>query len=279
LLGAHQSIAGGLHHALERGRSVGCQAVQIFTRSSRQWALRPLGEDEVRAFAAARAATGIRALLAHDCYLLNAAAPDPSLRARSVRDLIAELERCERLGIPYLVAHPGAHCGAGEDEGIRIAAQSLGEALAACRGFTATIALENTAGQGTQIGWHFEQLGRLCAETRGGDRLRLCLDTEHAFAAGYDLRSAEGYESTFAELDRTVGLGRLVAFHLNDAKCPLGGRLDRHEHIGRGYLGIGAFRRLVRDPRFRGLPMCIETPKGPDLAEDRRNLGVLRRLR
>src|SRR2546429_166744 len=147
LLGAHQSIAGGLHRALERGRALGCQAVQIFTRSARQWAL-----------------------LAHDSYLPNPAAPVESLRERSVRELIAELERCERLGIPYLVAHPGAHCGAGEDAGLRTAARSLGEVLEACRGCTATIALENTAGQGTQIGWRFEQLARLCAETRGGER-------------------------------------------------------------------------------------------------------------
>ena len=252
--------------------------MQLFTRSARQWALRPLAEDEVRAFAAARAATGIRALLAHDSYLPNPAAPVASLRARSVRELIAELERCERLGIPYLVAHPGAHCGAGEDAGLRTAARSLGEVLEACRGFTATIALENTAGQGTQIGWRFEQLGRLCAETRGGERLRVCLDTEHAFAAGYDLRSAAGYAAALAELDANLGIDRIVAFHLNDAKCALGGRLDRHEHIGRGGLGLGAFRRLLRDRRFAGLPMCIETPKGADLAEDRRNLAVLRSL-
>src|SRR5437870_5528517 len=250
LLGAHQSIAGGLHRALERGQALGCQAVQIFTRSARQWALRPLAADEVRAFAAARAATGIRALLAHDSYLPNPAAPVASLRVRSVRELIAELERCERLGIPYLVAHPGAHCGAGEDAGLRAAARSLGEILAACRGFSATIALENTAGQGTQIGWRFEHLGRLFDETSDGDRLRVCLDTEHAFAAGYDLRSAAGYRAAIASLDATVGVTRVVAFHLNDAKCALGGRLDRHEHIGRGHLGRRAFRHLLSDVRF-----------------------------
>src|SRR5256884_763608 len=171
LLGAHQSIAGGLHRALERGRSLGCQAVQIFTRSARQWALRPLAEDEVRAFAAARAATGIRALLAHDSDRPNPAAPVASLRARSVRELIAELERCERLGIPYLVAHPGTHGGAGEDAGLRAAARSLGEVLEACRGFTATIALENTAGQGTQIGWRLRHPGRPSAGPRAGGRL------------------------------------------------------------------------------------------------------------
>ena len=252
--------------------------MQIFTRSARQWALRPLAEDEVRAFAAARAATGLPALLAHDSYLPNLAAPVESLRARSVRELVAELERCERLGIPYLVAHPGAHCGAGEDAGLRTAARSLGEVLEACRGFTATIALENTPGQGTQIGWRFEQLGRLCAEAHRGERLRVCLDTEHAFAAGYDLRSAAGYAAALAELDASMGIDRIVAFHLNDAKCGLGGRVDRHEHIGRGALGLGAFRRLLRDRRFRGLPMCIETPKGDGLAEDRRNLAVLRSL-
>jgi deoxyribonuclease-4 len=279
LLGAHQSIAGGLYRALERGREAGCDAVQIFTRSARQWASRPIAEDEVRAFAAARRTTGIHALLAHDSYLYNPAAPDEALRRRSVGELVAELERCEQLGIPYLVAHPGAHCGAGDEAGLRAAVRSLGEVLGACRGFTATLALENTAGQGTQIGWRFEQLGRLCADTRDGDRLRVCLDTEHAFAAGYDLRSAAGYAGAMAALDAAIGTTRIVAFHLNDAKCALGGRVDRHEHIGRGGLGLGAFRRLLRDRRFHGLPMCIETPKGPDLADDRRNLAVLRGLR
>jgi deoxyribonuclease-4 len=279
LLGAHQSIAGGLHRALERGRAAGCDAVQIFTRSARQWASRPIADDEVRAFAAARDATAIRALLAHDSYLYNPAAPDEALRRRSVSELVAELERCEQLGIPYLVAHPGAHCGAGDEAGLRTAARSLGEILRACRGFAATIALENTAGQGTQIGWRFEQLGRLCADAPDGDRLRVCIDTEHAFAAGYDLRSKVGYDGAMAALDTAVGTARIVAFHLNDAKCGLGGRVDRHEHIGQGRLGLRAFRRLVRDRRFHALPMCIETPKGRDLDEDRRNLAVLRSLR
>jgi deoxyribonuclease-4 len=278
MLGAHQSIAGGLHRALERAQSLGCEAVRIFTRSARQWASRPLGEDDVRAFAAARAETGIGAVLAHDSYLFNLAAPDEALRRRSVRELIAELERCERLRIGWLVVHPGAHCGAGEDAGLRAAARSLDEVLGACAGFTATIALENTAGQGTQIGWRFEQLARLCAATRRGHRLRVCLDTEHAFAAGYDLRTAAGYAATVGSLAETVGIDRVAAFHLNDAKCDLGGRLDRHEHIGAGRLGVRAFRRLLRDSRFHGLPMCIETPKGPDLTEDRRNLDLLRSL-
>ena len=281
LLGAHQSIAGGLHRALERGREAGCDAVQLFTRSSRQWAARPLGEDDVRAFAAARAASGIRAILAHDCYLFNLASPDETLRRRSTRALIDELERCARLGIPYLVTHPGAHCGAGEAAGLGAAAHSLGEALGACRGYPATVALENTAGQGTQIGVRFDQLARLVAETRDGERLRVCVDTQHAFAAGYDMRSEDGYAAMVAELERTVGVERLVAFHLNDAKKGLGSRVDRHEHIGRGELGRGAFRRLLRDPRFHDLPMCLETPKTrdpDDHRDDRRNLAVLRRL-
>lgn len=271
-------MAGGLHRAFERGRTAGCEAIQIFTRSSRQWASRPLDDESVSAFAAARRASGIDAVLAHDSYLLNLAAPDAALRERSVREMIAELERCERLAIRYLVAHPGAHCGAGEDAGLRIAARALDQVLAACRGFRATIALENTAGQGSQIGWRFEHLGRLCAEARAGDRLRVCLDTQHAFAAGYDLSSAVGYQSAMAALEAAVGTGRVVALHLNDAKCLLGGRVDRHEHIGKGKMGLAAFRRVVRDPRFHGLPMCIETPKMEDLAEDRRNLRVLRRL-
>src|SRR5437773_6728095 len=199
LLGAQQSIAGGLHRALERGRQAGCEAVQLFTRSSRQWAARPLGEDDVRAFAAARAASGIRAILAHDCYLFNLASPDETLRRRSTRALIDELERCARLGIPYLVTHPGAHCGAGEAAGLGAAAHSLGEALGACRGYPATVALENTAGQGTQIGVRFAGLERLLSDTRDGDRLRLCLDTQHAFAARYDLRADAGYQAMVGE--------------------------------------------------------------------------------
>src|SRR5436190_1978300 len=160
----------------------------------------------------------------------------------------------------------------------RAPSRARARALDRLPGGPALHALENTAGQGTQIGWRFAQLGRLAAEARGGERLRVCLDTEHAFAAGYDLRSAAGYAAAFAELDASLGIDRIVAFHLNDAKCALGGRLDRHEHIGRGGLGLGAFRRLLRDRRFAGLPMCIETPKGADLAEDRRNLAVLRSL-
>src|SRR2546427_2581318 len=237
LLGAQQSIAGGLHRALERGRHAGCEAVQLFTRSSRQWAARPLGEDEVRAFAAARAANGIRAVLAHDCYLFNLASPDETLRRRSTQALIDELERCARLGIAYLVTHPGAHCGAGEVAGLETAARSLGEVLASCRGYPATIALENTAGQGTQIGCRFDQLARLLAEAPEGERLRVCIETQHAFAAGYDFRTRAGYTATVAALERTVGLERVVAFHLNDARKGLGSRVDRHEHIGRGLLG------------------------------------------
>jgi deoxyribonuclease IV len=277
LLGAHQSIAGGLHRALERGRDAGCETVQLFTHSARQWAMRPIAEDEVRAFGAARAATGIRVVLAHDSYLLNPAALDPTLRARTVRDLVTEIERCERLDIAWLVCHPGAHGGAGEEAGLRSAARTLGEVLAACRGFRAGIALENTAGQGTQIGWRFEHLGRLVADTPDGARLGVCLDTQHAFAAGYDLRTSRGYAAAMDALDAAVG-GRVVALHLNDARRELGARVDRHEHIGAGALGLAAFRRVLRDRRFRGLPMCIETPKGDDLAEDRRNLAALRAL-
>lgn len=281
LLGAHQSIAGGLHRAFERGVRAGCEAVQIFTRSSRQWAARVISDDDVRAFQAAHAASGIRALLAHDCYLFNPASPDETLRRRSVAELAEELGRCARLGIPYLVCHPGAHAGAGDAAGIRTAGRSFGEVLRACRGYPSTIALENAAGQGTQIGWRFPDLAALVDATPDGDRLRVCIDTQHAFAAGYDLRTARGYAAAIAELDATVGVARVVAFHLNDAKKGLGSRVDRHEHIGRGLLGTAAFRRLLHDRRFAGLPMCLETPKGAhpdDATDDVRNLAVLRRL-
>src|SRR5262249_60406745 len=184
------------------------------------------------------------------------------LRARAVREMIAELERCERLGIPYLVSHPGAHGGAGEEAGLAHAARSLGEVLGAGRGFAATVALENTAGQGTQIGYRFEHLGRLMSDARDGDRLRVCVDTQHAFAAGYDLRSAAGYGAAVEALARAAGLERGVAFHLNDAKRGLGARVDRHEHIGAGALGGGAFPRVPRGGGFPGLAVGPRAPKG-----------------
>jgi deoxyribonuclease-4 len=278
LLGAQMSIAGGVGNAFLEGKKVDCDAIQIFTKSSRQWAAKPYTKEEIEQFHINRKETGIGAVIAHDSYLLNMGSPDAALRQRSVAGFIDEFERCEILGVSNLIAHPGAHVGAGELEGIKTIAKSLDEVHQACPGYGAKVTLEITAGQGSNLGYRFEQIAHIIDATREGDRLRVCFDTEHAFAAGYDLRTAEGYERTFAEFDEIIGIDRLAAFHLNDSKKEFNSRVDRHEHIGKGFLGIEAFRLLLNDRRFWGLPMCLETPKGPDLKEDRENLELLRSL-
>jgi len=278
LLGAHMSIAGEVGEAFNRGKQVGCECIQIFTKSSRQWASKPYSKEEIENFKRLQAETGISTVIAHDSYLVNLGAPDDAMRLKSVKGLIDELHRCEALGVPILVAHPGAHVGSGIEDGIKTIAKSIDEAHAASKGFKVKIALEITAGQGSTLGHTFEQLGQIYDAVVENERMRLCFDTEHAFAAGYDLRTPEGYENTFGELDKFVGLKRLAAFHLNDSIKDFHSRVDRHQHIGKGFIGLDAFRRLLNDPRFSGLPMCLETPKGPEMAEDVENLATLRSL-
>jgi deoxyribonuclease-4 len=278
LLGSHMSIAGGVDKAVLQGKDVGCEAIQIFTKSSRQWASKPLSEEEIGHFHEAKKTTGLTSVMAHDSYLYNFAATDEALRQKSVAGLIDETRRCEVLGIAYLIAHPGAHVGAGEAVGIKTIARSIDDMHKACAGFTTKLALEITAGQGSNLGYTFQQVRDIIDATQAPERLRVCFDTQHAFAAGYDLRTKEGYDRTFAEFDDVIGLELLVAFHLNDAKKDLGCRVDRHEHIGKGFLGLDAFRLLMNDQRFWGLPMCLETPKSADCHEDRENLATLRGL-
>jgi deoxyribonuclease-4 len=264
LLGAHMSIAGGVAQALERGRTAGCECVQIFTKSSRQWASKPFTKEEIESFRQGQPVSGIRMVVAHDSYLVNLGATDAALRKKSIAGVIDELQRCEQLGVPLLIAHPGAHVGAGEEAGIRNIAQAIDEAHQACPGYAVKIALEITAGQGSNLGYKLEQMGQIIDSVKDNGRLRLCFDTEHAFAAGYDLRSEEGYERTFAELDQHIGLELLAAFHINESMKPLNSRVDRHEHLGKGHLGLEVFRRIVNDSRFAGLPMCLETDPGED---------------
>jgi len=278
LLGAHMSIAGGVDNAVLQGKEVGCDTVQLFTKSSRQWVSKPLGKDEIARFHRAKKETGLNTVVAHDSYLYNFAAPDDVLRKKSVDGLIDEMERCEALGVMYLIAHPGAHVGTGEEAGIQTIAKSIDEMHSACPGYETKLAIEITAGQGSNLGYRFQQVRQIIDASKNSDQLRVCFDTEHAFAAGYDLRTKEGYERTFAEFDETIGLEILVAFHLNDAKKDLGCRVDRHEHIGKGFIGLEAFRLLMNDKRFWGLPMCLETPKSDDCHEDRENLATLRNL-
>ena len=278
LLGAHMSIAGGIDKSLILGKTVDCDAIQIFTKSSRQWAAKPYTKEEIELFDLNRKATGITTVIAHDSYLLNLGSPDDTLRKRSVAAFIDELERSEILGVSNLVAHPGSHVGAGEDQGIKTIAHSLDEVHKACPHYNVKVTLEITAGQGSNLCYRIEQIARILDAPKERERLRVCFDTEHAFAAGYDIRTKEGYQRTFAEFDEAIGLDRLAAFHLNDSKKEFNSRVDRHEHIGKGHIGVEAFRFLMNDKRFWNLPMCLETPKGPDLAEDRENLTLLRSL-
>lgn len=277
-LGAHESIAGGLHKAFDRAQAAGCEAVQIFVKPNRSWAVGALTEEDIALFKARAAKTGVRPVVAHASYLLNLASPDGDLWRRSCDTLIVELRRCEALGVPWLVLHPGAHVGAGEEAGLARMADALREVHAATSGFRSQILLETTAGQGTRLGYRFEQLARLLEQTPEEERLGVCLDTCHAFAAGYDLRTPEGYTDTMEALDRIIGLERLKVVHLNDSRGELGSHKDRHEHIGEGQVGLEGFRRVLNDPRLEGLPGLLETPKGDDLRRDRENLARLRSL-
>lgn len=277
-IGAHVSIAGGLERALERGAEAGCDVIQIFSRSNQQWAARTIGEGEVAAWRAARARTGVEPAMVHACYLLNLAAPRKWLRDKSVRALAEELRRCALLGIPNLVIHPGAHCGDGEAVGVARIAAAIERAYRAQPDNPTRLLLENTAGQGTCLGYAFAHLRDIIGAMKSGaDRVGVCIDTAHTLAAGHDITTADGWERTVERLDAAVGVERVAGFHLNDSKTPLGSRVDRHEHLGRGHLGLGALRCLLNDARFAGLPMVIETPKPSDEA-DRINLAILRAL-
>jgi deoxyribonuclease-4 len=278
LLGSHQSIAGGVEKALQRGQEVGCDTIQIFVKSPNRWASKPLAEKNLVAFKEAVSETGIWPVFAHALYLINLATPDETLWHKSVGALTDDLERCEQLDLPGLVIHPGSHRGSGEEAGIARIVAALDEVHAQLPGYGVQVWLETTDGQGDHLGYTFAQLRAMIDGVREPERLGVCFDTAHAFAAGHELRTREGYEATWHEFDKTLGLERLRAIHLNDSKKDLGSRVDRHEHIGQGLLGLESFRFLVNDARFRGIPMTLETEKGPDLAEDKENLRVLRSL-
>ena len=271
LLGAHEGIAGGVSTAFARAEADGADCLQIFTRNARGWAAKPLDDAEVDAFRSEARRTG-KPVAAHSSYLINCASQDRDIRKKSWEALADELDRCERLGIPALIFHPGSH--ESEAEGIRLVGEAMTRALAQVPGKTRLLA-ETTAGQGTSLGWRFEQLQAVREEIPGAARRRVgvCVDTCHVHSAGYDLASDEGYEQTVAELDRSVGLSNVRAFHLNDSKKPRGCRVDRHEHIGVGTLGLEPFRRLVNDPRFSETPAFVETD-----SRWKENIEVLRGL-
>lgn len=275
-LGAHMSIAGGVGLAPERGASVGCEIIQIFTKANHNWAAKPLTDKECEAFKRNMDQHKIQTAFAHDSYLINLGSPDKTLHKKSLDAFIHELERAERLGLLALVFHPGSHVGSGEEEAIKRIAESVNRAHQKTKGFKVLVCYENAAGQGTNVGHRFEHLAQLIERTEEKKRTGICFDTQHAFASGYDLRTEEGYKKVFEEFDKIVGISKIKCFHLNDSKKELGSRVDRHEHIGKGHIGLTGFRCLMNDPRFKEHPMSLETPKGEDLKEDAENLKILR---
>ena len=278
LLGAHMSIRGGVGMAIERARSIGCTAMQIFVKNNMQWFARPLRPEEIRDFLGHVQRGELSWIFAHANYLINLAATNPQFHGNSIRALSEELIRANQLELPFLVVHPGAHLGAGEEAGLEKIAESIDRVLVGVPKIKTRIALETTAGQGSCLGNKFEQLAYIINRVRERERLCVCLDTAHVFAAGYDIGSEASMKKTLREFDRVVGRDRLVAIHLNDSKTARGSRVDRHEHIGKGRIGMGAFHFIMRNRRFRKIPKVLETPKREDLREDVMNLKTLRRL-
>jgi deoxyribonuclease-4 len=277
------SIRGGLHLALERGQSIGCETIQLFTRNNARWKAKARTPEELAQYRETLAQTGIDPVVAHAIYLINLASPEKRVHAQSNEAFREELARCHEAGIPYLVLHPGSHKGKGLKQGIARIAQNIREAYAEHPEYTVMTLLENTAGQGDTIGRTFEELAQIEALCRegGGDEcphIGYCFDTAHALASGYDIRTAAGYKETMARFDEVLGLERLRCFHLNDSKENLGSHLDRHEQIGQGQVGLEAFRSLLNDARFADRPMLLETPKDDDLHQDVENLALLRSL-
>ncbi len=272
------STAGGVHTAVDRALSIGCTALQVFTKNNNQWNAKPLSGEDIENYKTKIAKARIAPVVSHDSYLINLCAVNPEILKRSRAAFIDELTRCEQLGIPLLNFHPGAHGGAGEEAGIRLIIESLNEAHRATKGFAVKSVLETTAGQGTAVGYTFEHLAAIIKGVEEPDRMAVCVDTCHVFAAGYDIATEEGYRKTFREFDAVIGLDRLVAFHINDSKKGLGSHVDRHEHIGKGMIGKKGFGFLMNDRRFAKIPKILETPKSEDLHEDVENMKVLKKL-
>lgn len=278
LFGAHCSTAGGVYMALKRAKQIGCEICQIFVKNNMQWFGKPPSEQDIALLTTERANDSISCLFGHAGYLINLAAPACQNRRISIKSLIQEIQFATQLNLPFLVLHPGAHLGAGEQAGLDQTVSGLNEVLAATTKSPVRIALENTAGQGSCLGYKISHLAAIFDRVDKPERLGLCLDTAHFFAAGYDIRAPKGWDAAIREVSSLVGLPRILAFHLNDSKTELASRVDRHAHIGQGLIGKEGFRYIVNDPRFKKLPGCLETPKSKDLKEDVQNLAMLRAL-
>jgi len=277
-LGAHMSISGGVPTSIGRAEKVKALSIQLFTKNSNQWAGKPLTPEEADQFQALREGAGIRFAFAHDSYLINLASPDSSLRKKSIAAFLDEMDRADRLGLDFIVFHPGAHMGEGVDAGCEKVADAMNQLLEKRPEQKVKLLVENAAGQGTTLGRTFEELASIRDRVENKERVGFCFDTCHAFAAGYDLRTEEGYRAVMKSFEDCAGIKNIQAFHLNDSKKGLNCRVDRHEHIGKGGIGLDAFRFLLNDPRFADRPMVLETPKSEDLHEDIENLKVLRSL-
>jgi deoxyribonuclease IV len=278
LFGAHCSTAGGVWTALQRGGSIHCDVVQVFVKNNMQWVGKPFSREDLASYTKELTADKFACVFGHTGYLINLGAPASENRDRSISSLIQEIQLATSLGLPFLVLHPGAHLGAGEAAGIKRIVAGLDEVFAATKQSRVRIALENTAGQGSCLGNRIEHLAAVFEGVKKPERLGVCLDTAHFFAAGYDIRTPKGWDAAMKEVGSLIGLRQILAFHLNDSKTRLGSRVDRHEHIGKGEIGKEAFRHLVNDSRFRLSPGCLETPKSKDLHEDVQNLALLRSL-
>ena len=278
IFGAHESIAGGVYRAIERGQRAGCDTIQMFNKSNSQWRAAPLKTEDVDRYFALIEETGVTVSTSHSSYLINLASPDESLATRSFDGLKIEMERCEVLKIPSLVMHPGSHVGTGEETGMKVIAERINRLFHALDDNHVTLLLEATAGQGSNLGYSFEQLAYMIDRVENKAQIGVCIDTCHIFAAGYDLRSPVAYRKTMKQFDEVVGLERLKIVHVNDSKKELGSKRDRHEHIGKGYIGLDGFRNVVNDKRLKNVPLILETPKGEELEEDRENLATLRGL-
>lgn len=272
------SINGGVHTAFARGESIGCTTMQVFVKNNNQWHARPFTEDDIQNYKTEEVKTGIVLVVAHAAYLINLCAASLQIMQKSRSAFIDELQRCETLGIKALVFHPGAHVGAGEEEGIKKIAESLNVAHDQTKGFHVFSALESTAGQGSTLGYRFEHLRAIIDLVEEKHRMAVCLDTCHLLAAGYDIRTQDGWERAMREFDDVVGMSRLVVLHVNDSKKDLGSRVDRHEHIGKGKIGLEGFRAMMNDSRLDAIPKILETPKSEDMHEDVENMQLLRSL-
>ncbi len=278
LLGAHTSIAGGVSKSVDLAEKLGFTAMQIFTKNNNRWFQKPLEEKEIELFKTKLNKSNIKFVVSHDAYLINLCAIKEDILKKSRAAFLDELKRCELLGIPYLNFHPGAHLGAGEEDGIKLIAESINIAHEKTIGYKVSSMLEVTAGQGSSIGYRFEHLRDIIDLIEEKERMSVCIDTAHIFAAGYNIKDQKNYKKVINDFDEIIGLERLKCFHINDSKKELGSRVDRHAHIGKGFIGLEGFTNIMNDKRLNKIPKILETPKGKEQLEDLENLEVIRGL-